>query len=479
MQSIDMNNKIPRGVSSASKKLSFDEKLQLLIKALGSKENINSITHCMTRLRFKLVDESLVNQDEIKKITGVKGVVLQQGQTQVIIGVEVEKWYNAISNSSTNITESSEQDSLEKGKLFQGVMRIVAGIFGPVVPAIAGAGMLMGLLSGLIATNVISESSDTVYFFRSISVAVFFFLPMLVSFSAAKVFKVNEYIALAVSSAMLAPKLIEKAAQLKDVGAVPELTVLGIVPIELLNYGGAIVPAILAIWVLSKVTPLVDKLVPSSAKPVFTPLLAFTVTSTITLSFVGPAGIWLSNGAGWVVGSLLEISPTLTGFVFGLTRPITIVFGIHHSMTPISLNNFALYGKDLLMPIMCLGNLAIAGATMAVWHKQRKYVSKEESSITLGSGVTAILGITEPALFGVLTKYTKALMTASLAAGVFGAISVTIDTHLNSYILSSVFSLPAYLSGGTLNFIQAILGVCGVFVLSYILTLLFVKLDDK
>ncbi|WP_072055102.1 PTS transporter subunit EIIC [Aliivibrio fischeri] len=479
MQSIDTNNEIPKGIDSTSKELSFEDNLQLLIKALGSENNINSTTHCMTRLRFKLVDESLVNQDEIKKITGVKGVVLQQGQTQVIIGVEVEKWYNAISNSSTNITESSEQDSLEKGKLFQGVMRIVAGIFGPVVPAIAGAGMLMGLLSGLIATNVISESSDTVYFFRSISVAVFFFLPMLVSFSAAKVFKVNEYIALAVSSAMLAPKLIEKAALLKDVGAVPELTVLGVVPIELLNYGGAIVPAILAIWVLSKVTPLVDKLVPSSAKPVFTPLLAFTVTSTITLSFVGPAGIWLSNGAGWVVGSLLEISPTLTGFVFGLTRPITIVFGIHHSMTPISLNNFALYGKDLLMPIMCLGNLAIAGATMAVWHKQRKYVSKEESSITLGSGVTAILGITEPALFGVLTKYTKALMTASLAAGVFGAISVTIDTHLNSYILSSVFSLPAYLSGGTQNFIQAILGVCGVFVLSYILTLLFVKLDDK
>jgi PTS system beta-glucosides-specific IIC component len=148
-------------------------------------------------------------------------------------------------------------------------------------------------------------------------------------------------------------------------------------------------------------------------------------------------------------------------------------------MTPISLNNFALYGKDLLMPIMCLGNLAIAGATMAVWHKKRKLVSKEESSVTIGSGVTAILGITEPALFGVLTKYTKALMTASIATGIVGAISVTIDTHLTSYILSSVFSLPAYLSGGTQNFVQAILGMISVFVLSFFLTILFVKLDDK
>jgi glucose-like phosphotransferase system IIB component len=477
MQIIETNGDIANNTGSSSKNQKFNENIQLLINALGSEQNIINVTHCMTRLRFKLVDESLANEDEIKKIAAVKGVVLQQGQTQVIIGVDVEKWYNAISNTSQD--DAVVSDNLEKGKLFQGLMRIVAGIFGPVVPAIAGAGMLMGLLSGLIATNVISENSDTVYFFRSISVAVFFFLPMLVSFSAAKIFKVNEYIAIAVSSAMLAPKLMDKAVQLKDIGAAPELTILGVVPIELLNYGGAIIPAILAIWLLSKVTPLVDRLVPSAAKPVLTPLLAFTVTSTITLSFVGPAGIWLSNGAGWAVGSLLEISPTLTGFVFGITRPITIVFGIHHSMTPISLNNFSLYGKDLLMPIMCLGNLAIAGATMAIWHKQRKFVSKAESSVTASSGVTAILGITEPALFGVLTKYTRALMTASLAAGIFGAISVTIDTHLTTYVLSSVFSLPAYLSGGTQNFIQAIVAMCGVFALSYILTLLFVKLDNK
>jgi phosphotransferase system glucose/maltose/N-acetylglucosamine-specific IIC component len=179
------------------------------------------------------------------------------------------------------------------------------------------------------------------------------------------------------------------------------------------------------------------------------------------------------------VSSLLEISPTLTGFVFGITRPITIVFGIHHSMTPISLNNFALYGKDLLMPIMCLGNLAIAGATMAVWYKQRSRVSKEQSSVTVGSGITAILGITEPALFGVLTKYTKALFMASLAAGIVGAISVTIDTHLTSYILSSVFSLPAYLASGTQNFIQAVLGVVGVFALAFTLTMMFVNVDYK
>ncbi|MCG9568543.1 PTS transporter subunit EIIC [Vibrio chagasii] len=477
MQMVEKSDAVVKNSKSSSKKKNFNENIQLLVTAVGGEDNIVSITHCMTRLRFKLSDESLVDEEAIKQIADVKGVVLQQGQTQVIIGVEVEKWFNALSN--TQQADAAPADELEKGKLFQGVMRIVAGIFGPVVPAIAGAGMLMGLLSGLIATNVISETSDTVYFFRSISVAVFFFLPMLVSFSAAKVFKVNEYIALAVSSAMLAPLLVDKATMLKDAGAAPELTVLGVVPIELLNYGGAIVPAILAIWLLSKVTPLVDRLVPSSAKPVFTPLLAFTVTSTITLSFVGPAGIWLSNGAGWVMSSLLEISPTLTGFVFGLTRPITIVFGIHHSMTPISLNNFALYGKDLLMPIMCLGNMAIAGATMAIWHKQRKTVSKEQSSITMGSSVTAILGITEPALFGVLTKYTKAMMAASLAAGVFGAISVTIDTHLTSYILSSVFSLPAYLAGGTQNFLQAIMGVVGVFALSFVLTMLFVKLDNK
>jgi len=466
--------------ASTVKADAFSAKLAALTAALGGNQNIENITHCMTRLRFKLIDESLANKDKLETIEGVKGVVIAQGQTQVIIGVEVEKWFNALSGTQ-RATDEKIDPKIEqrKGQLFQNAMRIVAGIFGPVVPAIAGSGMLMGLLSGLIATNVISETSDTVFFFRSISVGVFFFLPMLVAFSAAKVFKVNEYIALAVAAAMMAPKLLEKATLLKADGLPPELSVFGFVPVELINYGGAIVPAILAVWVLSKITPFVDKFVPSTAKPVFTPLLAFTVTSTVVLSFVAPAGIWFSNGAGWVVSSLLEISPTLTGFVFGLTRPITIVFGIHHSMTPISLNNFALYGKDLLMPIMCLANMAIAGATVAVWYKQRKIATKEQSSITLGSGVTAILGITEPALFGVLTKYTKALVMASIAAGIFGAISVTVDTHLTSYILSSIFSMPAYLAGGTQNFIQAVLGVIGVFALAFILTVMFVRVDNK
>ncbi|MBY5946845.1 PTS transporter subunit EIIC [Photobacterium rosenbergii] len=469
--------------SASSKQDAMTEKLSLMIDALGGINNITDATHCMTRLRLKIADQSKASEETLKSIKGVQGVVFAEGQIQIIIGVEVEKWHKALqaimAGSGAAISDDDKPKAKDDGKLFQNVMRVVAGIFGPVVPAIAGAGMLMGLLSGLIATNVISETSDTVYFFRSISVAVFFFLPMLVSFSAAKMFRVNEYIALAVAAAMLSPQLADKAAALKAASDAAELTVLGVVPIELMNYGGAIVPAILAVWLLSKVTPLVDSIVPTVAKPVFTPLLAFAVTATATLAAVGPLGMWLSNGAGWVVSSLLEISPTLTGFIFGLTRPITIVFGIHHSMTPISLNNFALYGKDLLMPIMCLGNLAIAGATLAVWYKQRKSVSKEQSSITAGSGVTAILGITEPALFGVLTKYTKAMFTASLAAGVFGAISVTLDTHLTSYILSSVFSLPAYLSAGTQNFIQAVMGVCGVFALSFVLTMLFVKLDEE
>lgn len=458
----------------------FHASVTQLIAAVGGNQNIEHITHCMTRLRFRLIDETLADKNTLITIEGVKGVVVTQGRVQVIIGIEVEKWFNALSGTSSAAGKKTRPLRKQSaGQLFQNAMHIIAGIFIPIVPAIAGSGMLMGLLSGLIATHVISETSDTVFFFRSISVAVFFFLPMLVAFSAARVFRVNEYIALAVAAAMMAPKLLDKAAELHAAGHVSELSVFGFVPVELLNYGGAIVPAILAIWVLSKITPFVDKFVPSSAKPIFTPLLAFTVSSTIVLSFVAPAGIWLSNGAGWVVSSLLDISPTLTGFIFGLTRPITIVFGIHHSMTPISLNNFSLYGKDLLMPIMCLGNMSIAGATVAIWYKQRKRISKAQSSITLGSGVTAILGITEPALFGVLTKYIKALVMASIAAGIFGAISATLDTHLTNYILSSVLSLPAYLAGGTQNFIQAALSICGVFILSFILTIIFVQTDNK
>lgn len=149
--------------SSLEQSNTFESNLQMLISAVGGNENIVNITHCMTRLRFKLINESLVDKEKIESIKGVKGVVLAQGQTQVVIGVEVEQWYNALSGVN-NVSDNSTDIDHEKGKLFQNAMRVVAGIFGPVVPAIAGAGMLMGLLSGLIATNVISETSDTVFF---------------------------------------------------------------------------------------------------------------------------------------------------------------------------------------------------------------------------------------------------------------------------------------------------------------------------
>ena len=150
MQIVEKNDAVINNSKSSPKKKSFNENIQLLVSALGGEDNIVSITHCMTRLRFKLADESLADEDAVKAISDVKGMVSQQGQTQVIIGVEVEKWFNAL--SGTQQADDSVADEIEKGKLFQGVMRIVAGIFGPVVPAIAGAGMLMGLLSGLIAT---------------------------------------------------------------------------------------------------------------------------------------------------------------------------------------------------------------------------------------------------------------------------------------------------------------------------------------
>ena len=203
-------------------------------------------------------------------------------------------------------------------------------------------------------------------------------------------------------------------------------------------------------------------MVPSSAKPVITPLLAFAVTSTVVLSFVAPAGMWVSNGAGWVVSSLLEISPTLTGICVWFNSTNNHRICIHHSMTPISLNNFALYGKDLLMPIMCLGNMAIAGATVAVWYKQRKHSSKTVIYNSKLWDYRNFWELPNQLCLVYLPNILKLYWLRVFAAGVFGAISATIDTHLTTYILSSIFSVPAYLAGGLQNFIQAIFGIIGV-----------------
>ncbi|CAG7914773.1 PTS system beta-glucoside-specific EIIBCA component [Mammaliicoccus sciuri] len=436
-----------------------------IIKNLGGKDNIINAWHCMTRLRFDIKNEELIDKNSIDNLSGVLGSQNQNGQFQIIIGTEVESYFNILSkklNLSTENNDVSDDDKKSIGKLF---MDILSGVFGPIVPAIAGAGMIKGLIAGLVALEVISEKSDTIKVLDMLASGVFTFLPFFIAASAAKIFKTNTYLAIAIAASMMFPTMTEAA----DAGNDSAFHLFGFIPIPVFNYAGTVIPIIFSVWILSYIYNWVNNILPKVLRTVFTPTFSLFIAGLIALTIIGPIGIFLGNGLAFLIEQLFNISPILAGVIVGAIRPIAVLTGLHHAMTPIALQNFANQGYDMLMPMMFMANMAIAGTTLAMYRKTK---SSKEKSIIVSSAISAFLGITEPALFGVITKYKRALVAVTLGSAIASAFISFFGVRIYGYILSSIFSLPAYIGK---YFIFAIIGIVIAIAVAYFSGMLMVK----
>ena len=354
------------------------EVVKLIIQNVGGKENINNVWHCMTRLRLDLKDNNKINQENINRLDGIMGSQLQSDQYQIVIGTNVKDYYDLFSKEMelSNNAESQNDSKNSKKGIISIFMDIVSGVFGPIVPAIAGAGMIKGLLAGFIALKIISNESDTVKIIDMAASGVFTFLPFFLAVSAAKIFKTNQYLAAAIAACIMSPNMIAAAKE----GAVASFSFLGFVPIPVFNYSGSVIPIIFAVWVLSYVYKMVDKVMPEVLKTVFTPTVTLFIMSFLTLSIIGPVGIYLGKGLAVIIQALFNISPVLAGLIVGAIRPVAILTGMHHAMTPIALQNFQEQGYDMLMPMMFMANMAITGATLAVYFKEK---DKKEKSLNM------------------------------------------------------------------------------------------------
>ncbi|WP_045856403.1 PTS transporter subunit EIIC [Raoultella terrigena] len=442
-----------------------------IIFLIGGKENINNVWHCMTRLRFDLIDDNKVEKEEIKKLPGVLGAQLQSDQFQIIIGPKVSSWYERLLAALGPVGgEAAEKPHQRKG-LVSLFMDTVSGVFGPIVPAIAGAGMIKGLLAGLIALKAVPQNSDTVMIVDLIASGVFYFLPFFLAVSAAKIFKTNEYLAVAVAACLMYPTLIDaaKALAAHHDGAASALWLLNAVPIPVFNYASSVIPVIFSVLALKYIYAWVDRIMPEVLKTVFTPTLTLFIGALAALVIIGPVGIWLGRALAWFIEGLFGISASFAGLVVGAIRPVAILTGMHHAMTPIALQNFSDRGYDMLMPMMFMANMSIAGATFAIWRVSK---NRQQRTVTLSAAISALLGITEPALFGVLTRYKKAFVAATVASSLASAFIALFGVRLYGYILSSIFSLPAYIGP---YFIFALSGVAIAIVLSFTLTTLLVR----
>lgn len=435
------------------------EVVKQIIQNVGGKGNISNAWHCMTRLRFSLKDKEKINFKELESLAEVVGTKYQNNQMQVVIGTNVADYYELLSKELGIENESNEnnnQDNEKKG-LVSLFMDTVSGVFGPIVPAIAGAGMIKGLMAGLVALNVISNETPTFQVIDMLASGVFTFLPFFVAASAARIFKTNPYLAIAIAATLQFPTMTQAAAA----GEISNFMLFGILSVPVFNYAGTVIPIIFAVLALSYIYRWIDKVLPEILRTVFTPTISLFLGGLLALTVIGPIGIYAGNILAAGVSWLFTISPVLAGIVVGLIRPIAILTGLHHAMTPIALQNFANQGYDMLMPMMFMANMAITGATLSVYRKAK---TKEEKSIILSAAFSGLLGITEPALFGVLTKYKKAFIAATIGSAVSSAFISFFGVRIYGYILSSIFSLPAYIGQ---YFIYAVLGIIIAIGVSY------------
>lgn len=441
-----------------------------IINDVGGRENIQNVWNCMTRLRFELKNYENVNREALAQEKEVVGTQYNNDQLQIVVGTKAPEYFETISTllDMDNVKTNYGENNVSKGFISR-FMDIVSGVFGPIVPAIAGAGMIMGLMSGLNALDIINDNSHTYIIINMIASGVFTFLPFFVAASSARIFKTNQYLAIAIAASLQVPAMTEAVAE----GTLTQFNLFGFIPVPVFDYGGTVIPIIIAVWALSHVYQFIDTTLPDVLRTVFTPTLSLFITGIVTLVVIGPAGIYLGNWLAEGIEWLFSISPILAGIIVGAIRPIAIFTGLHHAMTPIALQNFANQGYDMLMPMMFMANLSITGATAAMYVKTK---DKSDKTIALSAVISGFLGITEPALFGILTKNIKAFIAATIGSSVASAFISFFGVRIYGYILSSIFSLPAYIGE---YFIFAILGMLIALTVSFGITYVLVPKNQE
>ena len=455
--------------------MDYKELAKAILNDVGGRENVISFTHCATRLRFNLNDDSKINKGHLDSMKGVMGTVNKGGQFQVIIGSDVPNVYrelNMLGDFEGAAKGSAERDN--RG-VFSKILDTVAGIFTPIIPAITGAGILKAFMALLTAFGWIDNTSQTYNILAVFSDAAFYFLPFLIAYSAARKLNCNAVMAMSIAGIILHPNFISMINNVKETGEA--LKFIGI-PVTPATYSSSVIPIILSVWLMSYVEPIADKISPKPVKFFTKPLITLVVTGTIAITALGPLGTIIGDGIAAGIAFLNNYASWLVPLIIGAASPYLVMTGTHYGLIPIGINNIATAGFDTIVgPGMLGSNIAQGGAAFAVALKTKNKTMRQEA---YSSGITAVCGITEPALYGVNLKLKKPLIAASIggaAAGLYLGI-----TGVGRYTSGSpgLLALPGYIgTEGFTNIINAIIGSAIAFVVSFAATLILGFDDPK
>jgi len=432
-----------------------------IIQLIGGKGNVLSLSHCVTRLRFVLKDESLADEKGIEALP-IIGVSKQGGQYQVIIGSDVKKVYDACVEILPSVSEKQPIQEKKKG-WFSRLLDTLSGILSVIIAPIIGGGMLKGILFFLTNYSLLSTESSIYIVLNIASDCMFYFLPFLVAVSAAKKFKVNEYMSLALAAALMYPTLINGAAEKLDP------IQFGFLQLPYIDYKTTIIPIILAVWIMKYVYNWLEDHIPSVVSSIFTPLITLVVMVPFELIFIAPLGYYGGNYLAYAVDFLVDLSPLLAGFIIAAIRPVLVFTGMHHATRPIIFQQIATNGYTTVSPINYCSTIAQATACLAMYFVVR---TNKEKQMTMSTAVSGYLGITEPGLYGVIMKYKSALIGTIVGGGIGGMVASVMGAKAYGSSMPSILTLPVYAGGG---YPSIICGVGAAIISTFLITVFLSK----
>ncbi len=442
-----------------------------LIKKLGGEKNVDSLTHCMTRLRFVLKDESGIDDKAVENIPGVMGIMKKGGQYQVIIGNNVAKCYSEINKLYGFSDTASSNGKKVKRNPVTVALDFISGCMTPMIPAIIAGGLIKVLLVvlGPSLLNVISATGDTYIIMNAIGDAAFYFLPVFIAVTASKKLGCNTYLAIMVAAMLLYPDLITL------LGGEAPTKLFGFIPVIHGSYSSSVIPAMLATILLKYVEKLVDKITPEWSKNFLKPLLIVLITAPITLCLLAPLGLVIGNGLQFVLNYIYNFAPWLAMALFAAFMPFIVMTGMHWAFVPAALLAISNPGYELmLLPAMLASNIAQAGATFAVAVKTKDSKMRQ---IAIPAGISALLaGVTEPAMYGVTLKLKKPMYAACIAGGVGGVIMGFVKLKAYAFATPCLTAIVQFISpDGGKNMLFACIIAALSFVLSFVLALIMTK----
>ncbi|MFQ1006868.1 PTS beta-glucoside transporter subunit EIIBCA [Gilliamella apicola] len=444
--------------------MDYEKIAQQILQLVGNKQNIISVNHCFTRLRFQLKDNNKANREKLLQTEGVISVVESSGQYQVVLGNKVTKIYDALLPLIGEINSIKQEQP--KVSIGIKILNAFAAIFTPIIPAIAASGMLKGILAiAVIIGNYYStdiKTYNTYIILHAASDAVFYFMPIILGYTAAKVFKAHEFISMIIGATLCYPSIVSLMTSKSEVTFFA-------IELTKANYTSSVIPIIIAVFILSYIQRFLEKIIPEVLKIIMVPTFSLLIMIPATLLIFGPIGIYIGEFINWIYYYIMGVSPILLGAFIGGVWCILVIFGAHRAIVPIGINDVAQTGRQNLLAFAGAANFAQAGAAFGVFFKTK---NKNLKTVAASATVTALFGITEPAIYGANLRLKRPMICAVICGAIAGGLMGWGGSYGNAFANQGVLTIPVYTEAGTKAFLCYLIGIGFAFFGSCIMTII-------